>query len=74
MPCGEPKGQDLLNGRASNGLEELEEEEDSDPSSPPLPYLHQGPAPDGCCTMDGKASKNISYSFCPGNPWGSNPC
>uniref|UniRef100_A0A674E403 GREB1 like retinoic acid receptor coactivator n=1 Tax=Salmo trutta TaxID=8032 RepID=A0A674E403_SALTR len=61
MPCGEPKGQDLLNGRASNGLEELEEEEDSDPSSPPLPYLHQGPAPDGCCTMDGfcQAGKDL---------------
>lgn len=57
MPCGEPKGQDLLNGQASNGLEDLEEEDDSDTSSPPLPYLHQGPAPDGCCTMDGKGLK-----------------
>uniref|UniRef100_A0A8C8JFS8 GREB1-like protein n=1 Tax=Oncorhynchus tshawytscha TaxID=74940 RepID=A0A8C8JFS8_ONCTS len=62
MPCGgEPKGQDLLNGQASNGLEELEEEDDSDTSSPPLPYLHQGPAPDGCCTMDGfcQAGKDL---------------
>uniref|UniRef100_A0A8C7IBV5 GREB1 like retinoic acid receptor coactivator n=1 Tax=Oncorhynchus kisutch TaxID=8019 RepID=A0A8C7IBV5_ONCKI len=58
---GEPKGQDLLNGQASNGLEELEEEDDSDTSSPPLPYLHQGPAPDGCCTMDGfcQAGKDL---------------
>uniref|UniRef100_A0A8C7TA42 GREB1-like protein n=1 Tax=Oncorhynchus mykiss TaxID=8022 RepID=A0A8C7TA42_ONCMY len=61
MPCGEPKGQDLLNGQASNGLEDLEEEDDSDTSSPPLPYLHQGPAPDGCCTMDGfcQAGKDL---------------
>ncbi|XP_041752358.2 GREB1-like protein [Coregonus clupeaformis] len=61
LPCGEPTGQDLLNGQASNGLEELEEEDDSDTSSPPLPYLHQGPTPDGCCTMDGfcQAGKDL---------------
>ncbi|CAB1317321.1 unnamed protein product, partial [Coregonus sp. 'balchen'] len=61
LPCGEPTGQDLLNGQASNGLEELEEEDDSDTSSPPLPYLHQGPMPDGCCTMDGfcQAGKDL---------------
>uniref|UniRef100_A0A8C8JDW6 GREB1-like protein n=1 Tax=Oncorhynchus tshawytscha TaxID=74940 RepID=A0A8C8JDW6_ONCTS len=41
--------------------QELEEEDDSDTSSPPLPYLHQGPAPDGCCTMDGfcQAGKDL---------------
>uniref|UniRef100_A0A8C7TJ17 GREB1-like protein n=1 Tax=Oncorhynchus mykiss TaxID=8022 RepID=A0A8C7TJ17_ONCMY len=40
---------------------DLEEEDDSDTSSPPLPYLHQGPAPDGCCTMDGfcQAGKDL---------------
>lgn len=50
---GEPPGHELLNGHSSNDLEEMEEDDDSDSSSPPLPYL-QAPAPDGCCTLDGK--------------------
>lgn len=49
----EPPGHELMNGHSSNDLEELEEDDDSDSSSPPLPYL-QAPAPDGCCTLDGK--------------------
>lgn len=49
---GELPGHELLNGHSSNDLEELEDDDDSDSSSPPLPYL-QGPAPDGCCTLDG---------------------
>ncbi|XP_041698325.1 GREB1-like protein [Coregonus clupeaformis] len=60
LPCGEPPGQDLLNGQASNGLEEMEDDNDSDTGSPPTPYLH-GPSPDGCCTMDGfcQAGKDL---------------
>ncbi|XP_062337035.1 GREB1-like protein [Osmerus eperlanus] len=55
-----PPGGELLNSHASNSVEEPEEEEDSDTSSPPLPYL-QGPAPDGCCTLDGfcQAGKDL---------------
>uniref|UniRef100_A0A6Q2ZFC1 GREB1-like protein n=1 Tax=Esox lucius TaxID=8010 RepID=A0A6Q2ZFC1_ESOLU len=55
-----PPGQDLLMGRTSTQLEDLEEEDDSDSSTPPLPYL-QGPTPDGCCTMDGfcQAGKDL---------------
>uniref|UniRef100_A0A3P8Z7U5 GREB1 like retinoic acid receptor coactivator n=1 Tax=Esox lucius TaxID=8010 RepID=A0A3P8Z7U5_ESOLU len=60
LPCAEPPGQDLLMGRTSTQLEDLEEEDDSDSSTPPLPYL-QGPTPDGCCTMDGfcQAGKDL---------------
>uniref|UniRef100_A0A4W5QQC7 GREB1 like retinoic acid receptor coactivator n=1 Tax=Hucho hucho TaxID=62062 RepID=A0A4W5QQC7_9TELE len=60
LPCGKPPGQDLLNGQASNGLEEMEEDGNSDTSSPPPPYLH-GPSPDSCCTMDGfcQAGKDL---------------
>lgn len=67
----EPPGHEHMNGHSSNDLEELEDDEDSDSSSPPLPYL-QAPAPDGCCTLDGKlqAKKNtalpgeMKYSSC----------
>ena len=56
---GEPLGPVLLlNGHSSQDLEELEEEDDSDTSSPPLPYL-QTPAPDGCCTQDGRAASKL---------------
>lgn len=53
LHSGEPVGHELLNGHSSNDTEELEEEDDSDTSSPPLPYL-QTPAPEGCCTLDGR--------------------
>ena len=54
MHGGEPPGPALmLNGHSSQDLEEMEDEDDSDTSSPPLPYL-QTPAPDGCCTQDGR--------------------
>ncbi len=49
---GELLGHELMNGHASNDLEELEDDDNSGSSSPPLPYL-QAPAPDGCCTLDG---------------------
>ncbi|XP_053185688.1 GREB1-like protein isoform X1 [Scomber japonicus] len=57
---GELPGHELMNGHSSNDLEELEDDDDSDSSSPPLPYL-QGPAPDGCCTLDGfcQAGKDL---------------
>nr|XP_061835256.1 GREB1-like protein isoform X2 [Nerophis lumbriciformis] len=60
LQSGELPGHELLNSHSSNDQEEQEEEEDEDNNSPPLPYL-QGPAPDGCCTLDGfcQAGKDL---------------
>ncbi|XP_061878428.1 GREB1-like protein isoform X3 [Entelurus aequoreus] len=60
LQSGELPGHELLNSHSSNDQEEQEEEEDEESNSPPLPYL-QGPAPDGCCTLDGfcQAGKDL---------------
>ncbi|XP_065124131.1 GREB1-like protein [Paramisgurnus dabryanus] len=56
----DPSSHVLVNCQSSNCIDEMDDEDESDTSSPPLPFL-QGPALDGCCTMDGfcQAGKDL---------------